>query len=115
MPFGGRARLWVFLLILYVLVDFMSPFMLGAFCFDNENLFVDGAIEVSTNARLDLFLSVQLPGDEATRYRHESVQADTSPLRHQVVPTLRWGHLRQKLAVSYRSSPPLDPSLARLS
>ena len=49
---GGAARrsrqspLLTFLLLLYVTVDFVDPELPGVFCFENDEYFLDGVVEV---------------------------------------------------------------------
>jgi hypothetical protein len=113
MTLGRLARFSVLLLTLYVTADFMNGFMPGVFFFDDEDFFVDGAIEVSSNARYVASATAQLPVDDITAFAHDLAKVNdvdaTPPLPRRSCTVRPWKNPRHKNAVAYPPSSSLDP------
>lgn len=102
------ARYWVLLVGLYVAADFMDPSIPGVFFFDSEELFVDGAVQVKSNASRDYVVTAppRLFGDA---YDDENVTAKVHALAHRPRQS-RWSHIKHDDSASFALASPPDSS-----
>jgi hypothetical protein len=112
MSLGRLVRFSVLLLTFYVTADLMNPSMPGVFFFDDADLFVDGAIEVSASARQVPAVSLHLRPREWTPSADEPVNAadvDATSRPRRLCTHRRWKDPRHRNAVAYPPSPSADP------
>jgi hypothetical protein len=99
------------LLLLYVTADFMDPSIPGVFFFDNDVLFVDGAIQFKSDASTDLTPTEPIPfGGQAycdDENATAKARAIAQPSRSQRV---LWKNLKHDDSASFASSSPPDSS-----
>lgn len=99
------------LLLLYVTADFMDPSVPGVFFFDNDVLFVDGVVQLKSNASADLTPTEPMPlggsADCDDQNAAAKVSAGARPPRPQHV---LWKNLKHDDSASFASSSPPDSS-----
>jgi hypothetical protein len=118
MTLGWLARFSVLLLTIYVAADLMNGFMPGVFSFDDEDLFVDGAIEVSLNVRHIPSATNQLSAGDTTACADEPAKVnsiDVTPHPRWARTHRRWKNPRHKNPVAYPPSSSPEPSQPVLS
>lgn len=106
------ARRWALLVILYVAADFMDPSIPGVFFFDGKELFVDGVIQVKSNASRDLGATeppMLFGGAAAYDDEDEAVKVHAFT-RPSLPPQARWNNLKHDDSASFASSSPPDSS-----
>src|SRR5712691_5053018 len=98
------GHLLTLLLSLYITVDFMDPSIPAAFFFDNDVLFVDGVVQLKSNALTDLTPTEPMPvGGPAERDDENAaakVRTVARPLRPQHV---LWKNLKHDDSASFAS------------
>jgi hypothetical protein len=102
------GHLSALLLLLYVAADFMDPFIPGVFSFENDALFVDGVVQLKSNASKDLTPTAPLmpsasPADRDDGNAAAKVRIVARPLRPQHV---LWKNLKHGDSASFASSSP---------
>jgi hypothetical protein len=112
------ARWSVLLLTLYVTADLTNALMPGVFFFAADDLFVDGAIEPSSNTQQVAPAAAQLPPGDTTTGGDQSVKVGNivaPPTPRGPCNRRLWKNLRHTNAVAHSSSSSLDPSQSVLS
>jgi hypothetical protein len=104
-------RHWALLLVLYILADFSDPSIPGVFVFDSGALFVDGVVQVKSNAVRGVTPApmprAHLTSSDADQDETTNMRAVTRP----VVPTRpTWTNLKRDDSASFSSSPLPDSS-----
>lgn len=106
-------RHWTLILLLYVVADFMDPSIPGVFFFDSGVLFIDGVVQVKSDASTSVAMPAPMPfEDRPADYSDRSVVANK--LQTGSPPSLRrpalWKKLKHDDSTSFASSSPLEPS-----
>jgi len=105
------SRHWALLLFLYVAADFMDPSIPGAFFFDGEVLFIDGAVQLKSNASRDLAATKPMLLGGSADYYDENAAAKVRAFTRPSLPQqTRWKNLKHDDSASFASSSPPDSS-----
>jgi len=109
MTSGRLPRHWTLLLLIYIIADFTDPSVPGVFFFDNDALFVDGAVQAKSDTT-HLVTPELVPlggpahdGEIAAATR----QVVSRPSRPQC---LSWKNLKRDDSSSFESASPPDSS-----
>lgn len=109
MTSGRLPRHWTLLLLIYIIADFTDPSVPGVFFFDNDALFVDGAVQAKSDTT-HLVTPELVPlggpahdGEIAAATR----QVVSRPSRPQY---LSWKNLKRDDSSSFESASPPDSS-----
>jgi hypothetical protein len=101
-------RHWTLLLLFYLIADFTDPSVPGVFFFDNDALFVDGAIQAkSDTTHLVTTELVPLGGPAHDESAAATRQVVSRPSRPQY---LSWKNLKRDDSASFASASPPDSS-----
>jgi len=109
------GHLLTLLLLLYITADFMDPLVPGVFFFDNDALFVDGAIQFKSTStdRTPLEpLPVEAPAS-ADCHDADSVTKVRAVPRPLCPQPVRWERLKHHESASFASSSAPDSSPSR--
>jgi hypothetical protein len=98
-------------LLLYITVDFMDPSIPGVFFFDNDILFVDGMIQLKSNASTDLTPTEPMPLGGPADCDDENMAAKVRAIARSPRPQrMLWKNLKHDDSASFASSSPPDSS-----
>jgi len=103
-------RHWTLLILIYIAADFTDPSIPGVFFFDNDALFMDGAIQAKSIAPTHLATTEPMPLEGPT---HDGeVAAPKRPVvsRPSRPQYLSWKNLKRDDFSSFASSPPPESS-----
>lgn len=107
---------WALLLLFYVGADFMDPSIPGAFFFDSEELFIDGAVQAKSQTSRDLAVTEPTRFGDFASVRAENVDAAQASTRPPLPRPTHWKVLKRDDSASFASSASPDSSPApRLS
>jgi hypothetical protein len=108
------TRYCALLVFVYITADFMNPSVPGVFFFDNDAFFVDGVIQVKSNASADRTPTEPKPfafwADYVDTSSAAKVRAVARPTRPQ---HLLWKNLKRDDSRSFASSSPPDSAPTR--
>jgi hypothetical protein len=110
MPSLRFSRRWTLLLLIYIAIDFMDPSIPGVFFFDNDALFMDGAVQAKSDAPTHLATLERVPFEGTPHDREAAVaslQGVPQPSRPQYP---RWKNLKHDDSSSFASPPDSSPA-----
>ena len=99
------------LLLIYITADFMDPLTPGAFSVEDDGLFVDGIVQLRSNASANLTPPASLMPSAARADRHGNAAAKVRTVARPLRPKpVRWKSLKHDDSASFASSSPSDSS-----